>query len=1465
MRESYTKIMNIITLLIMFVQFIISPVLVIAETTDDIDPKIDLKVIKSGQEEQGSIELEKGDQFTLQLSGDDLENKEFFINLSPMFKIVEESQLSQIPFLEVDYNELENKLYIHSHEKEIQNLSIDFSVDDTGSQEISAWTGSKRISNVLLVSVIESQLADNDLIENENKETPNLRVGNLSLDVDLDSQQVSVLSGDDISLNLTLKTTGIFETYHNVDLIVDLSEKNQFSWFENTKENLERLEIADVIPEFVEKDDTNTNPKLKYHFDKLDTGQLYRKTIDLKTAEGIVPNNTEVKTFISLKSDETPEFKDEATVLIEASSPIKNDIDYVGTIKNNENVDETILNPKKNDLFVLRAQTILSPEKKGTIFLKDSSFIVIKVKLDDNLEYVGDKEIDQKFDSLTEQTGEWSEEEKTISFKVPIDKFNVDNLAEYDFIRDIIVKPRPNTSVPLSVKASISASADYVTNDIPKGNETKKTSIYVISETVDPPSIQGSLYHSSFYGQSDGNGTIINEPNPTTVINDTDIIRVSGDMSPSIGNDIATINDQTKNTEDFADYLRNNVINESVGYKTYTAEYEIPTDKMIFNYLSIGNPILNPIAGASAQPLPRAQSANIEIELVDGTVKTIKHVFPAVPIDQHVDNMVFNREDFGLTKEQLVKKARVTFIDAPGGITVNPIILDGSAIEGATGKVNILYRHYGTFANGANFTKAGLDNGYNPTSNMGARGPTIAPPVEPKRIVASSVQYLENKDGVINLGKNKLQVKFTNLDVSNQLLKGQFQSIILLPRGALVNENDAPDFILHKHNAKKNLDNTKYEVITDEGKQKIKIDWPEDVDLSRNNAIEATFPIEIQEYADSSHQPIFYTTSTVPFTKSNSETDPNFQFIESITESVSVITDTFLELDTNDINDNDNKEEVVVRTGNQYYLIADTAAIVKQFVKGNKDNDFIDSVGRATNNGNVEYKLEINSFSNVDNFMVIDRLPSVGDISITDIKDRESKFDISLSGPVEITGAYADYFQVFYSREKNPSVKELMDNVRYPSSTTEKVEDNPTVKNPNWQKTVSEWSEIHSFKIVLKEGKVLPENSKVDFIVKGSIPSKEITYDLTNPEKDIDERAAWNSFAYVMNNEQIIEPAKVGVVVDPPQITAKKLVNGVQTTQARVGDVLTYTIKGIHEKGSGQWEGSLSDTLPEHLTYVANSTTKDGVAQPDTVWQEGVLTIPEVTLNDDHPEVEVTFQATINAGALGTQIKNTGHLIPAEPQEPPVPTPPTTTEVVYSPGELEATKGVFNAKGEAIHGQTVRAGDIIEYRITAANPKEATTIVNNVIVKDTIPANLSYQANSLKVTYPDGKTADLADASVTGQQLTTVNLGSLKGQESLTVSFKVKVNPEAKGSLVNVANVTGTTPPVTPGAPEEPLTPTDPSTEVEVPGGVTAGNQKVLPKTNETTSLWLCMFGILCVSIFLLIISCYKSEVNKKL
>lgn|GEM_PF-6688816 len=292
----------------------------------------------------------------------------------------------------------------------------------------------------------------------------------------------------------------------------------------------------------------------------------------------------------------------------------------------------------------------------------------------------------------------------------------------------------------------------------------------------------------------------------------------------------------------------------------------------------------------------------------------------------------------------------------------------------------------------------------------------------------------------------------------------------------------------------------------------------------------------------------------------------------------------------------------------------------------------------------------------------------------------------------------------------------------------------------------------------------------------------------------------------------------------PGRLKASK---SVEKNIVNTGDIITYTINVTNESGRGMlYDIKVEDNIPSGLELVSESLQVDGKTVNNQSGNHAISTvIPTV---DKNQTVKVTFQAKVIAQESRI-INNIATVTdPIKPNEPK--TAEVNINVIHKKGKLDSEKKVYNSEGESIDNQMVRVGDIIEYRILAKNTGGTETIVNNVKLQDAIPNGLSYETGTLMITYPDGTTKDLPDNQVNGQQLTTENIGNLKGGETATVSFKVKVNERATGILKNIAMIKGTIPPENSGGSEIHLETETPERSVGILSEVTG--EKLVNGTN---------------------------------
>jgi uncharacterized repeat protein (TIGR01451 family)/fimbrial isopeptide formation D2 family protein len=280
--------------------------------------------------------------------------------------------------------------------------------------------------------------------------------------------------------------------------------------------------------------------------------------------------------------------------------------------------------------------------------------------------------------------------------------------------------------------------------------------------------------------------------------------------------------------------------------------------------------------------------------------------------------------------------------------------------------------------------------------------------------------------------------------------------------------------------------------------------------------------------------------------------------------------------------------------------------------------------------------------------------------------------------------------------------------------------------------------------------------------------------------------------------------------------TVQDITSGSATVKA--GDTLRYTIKVNNIGTENAVNVTLRDLVPANTTYVGNSTTLNGkgVTDPSGVsaLQNGMLISPANLTAGVMPAdasaatantATITFDVQISANVVdGTIISNQGFVngsgtgsgsFPEQPSDDPT-TPvlndPTSVVVgnvplVYA---LKTVKLIVDNNGNGF----VDPGDVLRYTITLTNSSAAPA--TGVVLKDTVPANTTYVANTTTlnggvVADPSAGISALANGmGVVSSGLTPPsppsNGGTLAANGTGSVTFDVRVNAGVpSGTLIS--------------------------------------------------------------------------------
>ena len=268
------------------------------------------------------------------------------------------------------------------------------------------------------------------------------------------------------------------------------------------------------------------------------------------------------------------------------------------------------------------------------------------------------------------------------------------------------------------------------------------------------------------------------------------------------------------------------------------------------------------------------------------------------------------------------------------------------------------------------------------------------------------------------------------------------------------------------------------------------------------------------------------------------------------------------------------------------------------------------------------------------------------------------------------------------------------------------------------------------------------------------------------------------------------------------------------------GETLQYTITIKNIGNEDAVNVSLRDFTPAHTTYVANSTTLNGIAVSD----------PDPGVNPLHAGIQIntpdapkagdmradatpgaanvatiTFSVVVNLDAMdGLIIENQGFLTGSgagsgpQPEQPsddpntPVPDDPTRNIIGNLP-LLYAHKTVQKVITDPGQSSIVSPGDTLRYTIVINN--SGGIPATEVMLVDEVPANTTYVENTLLLngvsTGPDGGISPLI-GGLTVNSSDNPGSGIISPGESATIIFEVRVNDGVPTgtSIVNQGTLT---------------------------------------------------------------------------
>lgn len=998
--------------------------------------------------------------------------------------------------------------------------------------------------------------------------------GNLNVDIDITANQATVLAGNDAAYKLTLKVTGARTEYTNARLVVDLPI-TEYTRFE---QSLDDIQIGGVSPTY----DESTH-QLIYEFDTLKAGGSYETIIKIKTENGISPDGESLVSEVTFDANEQSPISDSANVRLEASNSLTVTKRYRETRLGGE-VQKA---PFPNSYTIWDIRISIPKKDLGQMYLEEGSKIVVQDTFSNGLSYY----------DVMDNTPEPIRSGNTLTWEFDAPTVAEQMEADGDlFTIDLRVRLRVgnnNNLVGTTQSNRVNVNAKFIDGN--DQTEQAEANIYIVDREESTGEISGTVYIPAFIGPSNGNGgTGTNEvknPNPA-VYDDAYLLFRHGISSFREGQNY-----------NFREYTTEVTIDPNLIFQEIRTpgawRYTPTTDYWEKDILLANEPEFNIVAEVNGE----------ERVLVTNAQSAFR----------------YTRQSLGLLPTDKVSNIKLDFTYAPAGMQARTWAEYSFTVEpGYVGRVENTFNVVGRDYRGNRFNYKEDYDGHEALA--GPRHATVVPrPPNHYPIGTVSVELSDHMNSEVIPGNNRLIVSLNNTNSSPATMNKDLETVVLLPPGVTISSNPNPIYI---DGGSRSSDNDisaaggSYEVLEDNyngsGRQLVKFTW-NDSQLRINRNVQAEINVVISEDAPNTLQFDVY-----GFTGNTELSVPS--------TSGDTITDTILQVDEDDLNGDGVTDQPRLKSGNLYVIRGKYDIQTEKLVKGELDDSFT-YFGHTVPNGSIDYQLKLTNTTGADitKMTLIDVLPSVGDLGITDNVDRGSQFTPKLTDSITLPEKWQDKVRISYSTAKNPMRDDLTRNTIYPESTTPLT--NPeNAEQPNWMLAdeVSDWSTIHSFKLELMDGIEWIEGEDITIQFRMQAPSElEVNREVLDPAIEPTSRAAWNSFAVATDHGQPVEPLRVGVYMDYEieDPTVEKTVNDQKETLELGNREENFTWKIDYAFGNytGNWESVVLQDQIHELLEITDVKIIDQNNEDVTSYGELVINNNLVTFTLNKMEDSFTY------------------------------------------------------------------------------------------------------------------------------------------------------------------------------------------------------------------------------------------------
>lgn len=918
---------------------------------------------------------------------------------------------------------------------------------------------------------------------------------------------------------------------------------------------------TDVLPEVAGVKPTVSDGKVIYTFQKSDlkAGQSYSFKLAVNTDNGYINHATALELAGSFKDNTGYEVKASSYTQIAANTSASISTTFLGAKNGSLNTA-----PGRGDTLAWRISYSI-PNKTGLNFLDPNQKLQISYLLQDGV-----------YDGITDPDGNLTyvgTNGKTITWEIPTPSIEAQAaslasgqpLVTGSFI--VYTKPSSRWSANEVITNMATLTGKNLQNNTISVSSSATGQIgQVINGNVNS---NGDVLYPNFYGPKDGEGNMgLNSL--TTVYDTASLLFASQYFTGTDG--IATTDQYNSsgrrvrrniNSGTFNGSIINGLLNE--GLQKSVVHYDIDPH-IIIKTLEFSTPWLQLYVSEGSTSYPSGVAPGTMATLYvrnteTGALRTInKYVTKTgqIPLSYFgvKDNERLVSADFSIQYEDTSQLINTK--------TAGAVFMRGGVEEGYVGKATVTTQAYIITKDGTKYVHYSTTNQKTDNGEFSPIGPRSIQVIEKSssipigRTDVSFAQHALDGETVIQKNSsNRVVADFYNVTNSPIAMKSPTVLSVLLPKGVtvdsansdikmyLVNDRTGQETLLERGTSAGNWagaftykQTLKNKTSVDTGQQYVKFVMGEaqgglqpgyhlrgEINV---NIGDVASPVTLKAYGASYSGQMYAPTGYNLITDKGSDNVSDGQAYREVADLFG-----------------DGNLKVAVASERAYSLSNYDNLKTEKEVKGDLDSSY-SSLAHASLGGQISYRLK---FSNTDGqaitkLTLLDVLPTVGDLGITDNVDRESKFTPVLTGPITLSDSN---LEIKYSTASKPSRQLLNNSVTNWPSGAQKLQDPAGAENPTWltESQVTDWSKIRSFTVTLKSGQLIKAGQTTTIEFSMQAPKRtDLTASqlqtLLNPNTDEKTRAAWNSFALTTNNLLPVEPARVGVVLQDASATIIK-------------------------------------------------------------------------------------------------------------------------------------------------------------------------------------------------------------------------------------------------------------------------------------------------------------------------------------